>query len=636
MYLERFKDNIKLKDGMHDFNFISVINKKKRLPFRKFYIYHNTEIDHYTNEDRKIKILEVTENPKLEGTQIAVYIDPNGNLSFMIFKPHSRLSNEEVLEKAESTPPHRVKTFKFGNSLYVFGVLRFRYANMQTVNLAVGYDKSLTYQFKYLFSKKIRKFFREFTNKFFLPFHIGYAKIPLQDLFTKYNNSSEINNPLYIKSVNNNNLNYYYQLKFRGFDKYNRNHYVYSSKRYNLKKKEITTFLRKSISGQLVLVITDHLKFTVPLKEKIGKFLSIFTSKKKDVYFEKFSKGASELAFEVFKVALEAQDEDALFILSKENERFKELERYYGKDRVIAHNSIRAFKYIFKAKRLISSDLSTHILRSLYDNSKLLKKKILNTDKKIFLQHGISLATNVFERGYYNPRVPIAPDYIVTNSDLESFMFHQYTDYQPSQLIQEGTPNLDLYVKNTYPQDEITFILTWRPWDLTGKIEKDSYLDRYLQFIELITNNAWFKDKNINIILHPKAREILEEQFPQTYENFKQYLYLDDIKDALLKSKVVITDYSSISFYAFTGGSNIIFFWGDKEKAESEYGAPNILQSYNAFGDIVNTIDSKLLSTIQLNYSQQQNSTYIERFKNLVEYTEGNNSLNVYNRIKGL
>lgn len=224
----------------------------------------------------------------------------------------------------------------------------------------------------------------------------------------------------------------------------------------------------------------------------------------------------------------------------------------------------------------------------------------------------------------------------MTNSDLESFMFHQYTDYQPSQLIQEGTPNLDLYVKNTYPQDEITFILTWRPWDLTGKIEKDSYLDRYLQFIELITNNAWFKDKNINIILHPKAREILEEQFPQTYENFKQYLYLDDIKDALLKSKVVITDYSSISFYAFTGGSNIIFFWGDKEKAESEYGAPNILQSYNAFGDIVNTIDSKLLSTIQLNYSQQQNSTYIERFKNLVEYTEGNNSLNVYNRIKGL
>lgn len=636
MYLESINENIYLQGNLHDFNYIKVVNKKSRLPFKKYYIYDNGSILRTSNPEKTIKVLEIINNPKIEGTNVVVYIDPHERVSFMIAKPHKVLPLEKVLEKAESNPPHRIFVFSFKKSIYILGIIRFRYANMKEVNLSVGYDKSLNYKFNYLFSKNIRKKFSEYTNKLFLPFHFGFSKIPFKDLLLKYDNSSEINNPLYIKSVTENNLNYYYQLKQKGFDKYNKQHYIYSTKRQTIIKKGISLFLRKSITGQLVIVMTDYLEPLIPIKEKIGKFLSFFTNKKKDVYFEKFSKGASESAYEVFKYAIKNNDEKAVFILDKNSYNYNNLIERFGKDKILAHNSIKSFKYIFKADRIISSDLPTHMFRSLYDNSKLLKKKILNNNKKIFLQHGVSLATNVFERGYYNPKVPIAPDYIVTNSKLETNLFKQYTGYKIEQLIETGTPNLDLYVNNKNDQYSISFILTWRPWDLTGDINKNSYLDRYLQFIKLLDENVFFKDKKINVILHPKAKEILEEQFPETFKSIEPYLYLTDIKDALLKSKVVITDYSSICFYAFAGGSNIIFFWGDKQYAEKQYGSQNILQSKNVFGDIVYSMNNEFVNIIKDNYNKTQPQEYITNFSKMVEFTQGNNTKNIYKKIKDI
>ena len=101
-----------------------------------------------------------------------------------------------------------------------------------------------------------------------------------------------------------------------------------------------------------------------------------------------------------------------------------------------------------------------------------------------------------------------------------------------------GTPNLDLYVKNTEKQTDITFMLTWRPWDLVGEISSNSYIDRYLQFIKLI-NELHFAE-NVNVILHPKAREILTEQFPDVLKSIEEYLYEGDIKEALMLSLIHI------------------------------------------------------------------------------------------------
>src|SRR5699024_12425868 len=102
----------------------------------------------------------------------------------------------------------------------------------------------------------------------------------------------------------------------------------------------------------------------------------------------------------------------------------------------------------------------------------------------------------------------------------------QYTKFKHNQLIKLGITNLDLYIQQQHSKKEdITFMLTWRPWDLTGKVEKDSYIDRYMQFIEIITNDSFYQNKNINIILHPKARLMLENQYTDVYDSMKKYIY---------------------------------------------------------------------------------------------------------------
>ena len=434
-YVNKNGNNYILKHPYSDANGKKVINNNRRMLFKKFYILKDEKVCILENyELEEITIIEEFDNSeKVPGTKVVIYLDPRNRLSFIIIKEHPILSDEKVIEKAESTPAQKLRIYSLKNSIYIVGVLRFRYANMKQINIALGYDKSLSYKHKYFFPKKIRKMLSETTNKLTLLSQLGYTKISKKELLNKYIETSEINLPAYIKSVTPENLNYYYPLKFDYRNEYSKKHYVYSSNSYQLDK-GIEYFVRKSISGQIVFVMTDYLKKSIKIKEKISKVLSLFGNKNKyDVYFEKFVQNASESAFEVFKESIAQGDKNSVYILDKENEHFNELQDIYGKNRMIAHNSVKSFYYIFKANKFISSDLVSHIQRRLYDNSSFIKSKILNTDKKIFLQHGVSLATNVFERGYYNKKVPIAPDYIVTNSRYESSYFIEYAKYDRSQ-----------------------------------------------------------------------------------------------------------------------------------------------------------------------------------------------------------
>lgn len=638
-YVKKKGDNLILNNGFHDANFVKKVNGKKRLPQKKFFIFKDEKIVRINNPSNDhIHILETHDNSnRRKNSLLVIYLDLYNRLSFIIIKPNHNYSLIEIIDKAESTPAQRLISFNFLNAQYILGVIRFRYANMENVNIALGYDKSLNYKFSYIFNEKLRIKNAEKTNNLSLLTHIGFTRIPKKDLLNKYIKSSEINLPVYIKSKNKNDLEYFYPLKFNYRHKYNKIHFIYSSISHRLNK-NIEYFLRKSVSGQLVFVITDHLRMSIKIKERIGKLFSLFgKAEKYDIYFEKFSKNAAESAFELFKEAMSNNDNNSKYILDSKNSNFKDLQNKYGKNNILAHNSIKSFKAIFQARSFISSDLVTHLQRRLYDNSQLLKKKILSNNRKVFLQHGPSLATNVFERGYFNKKVPICPDYMVTNSELESSYFMKYPKFRRNQLIQLGIPNLDLYIqKKDNKKEDITFMLTWRPWDLTGKVEKNSYIDRYMQFLDIIKNDSFYQNKNINVILHPKAKLMLENQFPEVYNNFQKYLYEGDIKDALLQSKVLITDYSSICYYAFAGGSNIIYFWGDKEIAENEYGSPNILQMDNRFGDVSFDITNSLNKLVKENYKINQRIEYRANYAKLIEYTSGNNTYNVYNAIKKL
>src|SRR5699024_8765511 len=138
--------------------------------YKKFYIYNFEGIVRMEKQtEETIEILEIYNNSnRVDGTILVVYIDPRGRLSFIITKRNARISLEQVIEKAESNPAHKLYTFSTFSHYYIMGIIRFRYTNMERVSIALGYDKSLNYEYQYIFPKRIREKFSESTNKLLL------------------------------------------------------------------------------------------------------------------------------------------------------------------------------------------------------------------------------------------------------------------------------------------------------------------------------------------------------------------------------------------------------------------------------------------------------------------------------------
>ena len=89
------------------------------------------------------------------------------------------------------------------------------------------------------------------------------------------------------------------------------------------------------------------------------------------------------------------------------------------------------------------------------------------------------------------------------------------------------------------------------------------------------------------IIGHPLLKEFLRKHEDEL--SFSRYVSFADKYDDLLKeTRVLITDWSSISYDAFYRGSNVIFYWEEKEDCLAHYGGKTklMLTDELVFGDV--------------------------------------------------
>ena len=97
--------------------------------------------------------------------------------------------------------------------------------------------------------------------------------------------------------------------------------------------------------------------------------------------------------------------------------------------------------------------------------------------------------------------------------------------------------------------------------------------------------------------------------------------------DVLKDTKVLITDYSSIAYDAFYRGSNVIFYWEEKEECMEAYGPSTklMLHEDNVFGDICYNA-SQLKRILNKNLTGTQVQEYIDRYQKIVTYHDGQNT----------
>jgi CDP-glycerol glycerophosphotransferase (TagB/SpsB family) len=161
---------------------------------------------------------------------------------------------------------------------------------------------------------------------------------------------------------------------------------------------------------------------------------------------------------------------------------------------------------------------------------------------------------------------------------------------------------------------------TWRPWEFADsrvEAENTRYYKMLTEMLEAIPTNL--KDRTI-IIPHPLVQDILKDTSLSHY--FADNQSIDEI---LRDVSLLITDYSSIAYDTFSRGSNVIFWWKEKEYCMDKYEAHLMLNEKNTFGDIVYNKE-ELKKAIKENYNKKQNKIYKRRYKEIVQFDDNKNT----------
>lgn len=360
---------------------------------------------------------------------------------------------------------------------------------------------------------------------------------------------------------------------------------------------------------------------------------SLITPKHKPiVLFEKESSRYEESASIVYERLLESGYDNAYFILDKDYKHWDEIPDKYKKN-ILKRFSFKHYYNLFAAKTFISSEMLSHSLE-ISSSSKLFQNKIVNGFKNyVFLQHGVMymVSLNSESRMFFRRRSDLGIQRVVVSSSLEAQHFTGYTPYTDEEIYVSGLPKFD----KSYLSDDanlITIMLTWRPWEYVSAVQ-DFSKTKYYQMLSRIISSIPKKYLDRVVVLpHPRLTElVMNKTEDEVWKHFLPDVKYDDI---LKKTKILITDYSSISYDAFYRGSNIIFCWGEKDECMKEYGgdAKLMLTEDLAFGPV--TYNEKIGNLVSEMYESEQEEKYIENYRKIVEFHDNQNTNRVIEMMK--
>ena len=95
----------------------------------------------------------------------------------------------------------------------------------------------------------------------------------------------------------------------------------------------------------------------------------------------------------------------------------------------------------------------------------------------------------------------------------------------------------------------------------------------------------------------------------------------------LSRTRLFVTDYSSIAYDAFYRGASVVFFWKDKDECMKEYGksAHLMLTEDLAFGDICMT-EEELRASVRESYDNPPKQEYEDNYRKIVAFHDGKNT----------
>lgn len=399
------------------------------------------------------------------------------------------------------------------------------------------------------------------------------------------------------------------------------------SKIYSIDGKS-SFYLRQSKFNKLYFTVrltnrTDS--FIENLKINIAYYLSKFV--KKDIYllYEKDSARYEESASVLYERLIDMGYKNAFFILDVHSPHYQNIQEKYKKN-ILPKYSFKHYFYFFVSHHFFGSELMVHAMELRIMNKHVLEKIEATDVNYVFLQHGVMymISLDSESRNYFQPRKDGKGKFrVVTSSKMEARHFTELGGYNQEQVLITGLPKYDRNVLNE-DANKIVVMPTWRAWEYNTATThfKETPYYKMLERIESVIPDSL--KENLIILPHPLFyKAAANNEFP-----LKKYMKFNVKYDEILRTtKVLITDYSSIAYDAFYRGCNVIFYWEELADCLLNYGKNTklMLNKDNVFGDICYNKE-ELSKVINQNYSSCQNSIYLTRYNQLVDFHDGKNT----------
>lgn len=376
------------------------------------------------------------------------------------------------------------------------------------------------------------------------------------------------------------------------------------------------------------------------LKFNIAKFIAAKSVQKNNIVLvgERLGQTANDTSYYYFKHTQEKKSTDLAhyFVIEKNAETIKNLAPYKN---VVHYGSLKHFIIFHKAAAYIFSDSMRDVLHQWRRVSHQFSDK-----KKVFLQHGIFATSRA--KGYYDKnsmqRRNELPDKFIVSSDFEKKLICEQFGFENNEVSVTGLSRFDSLPKfRKKTNNQILILLTWRDW-LSQKnateFEKSQYFKKIYELIthpKLISFIQTHKTKII-MCLHHKMHKHLN-MLDKSIEIEMVQMNNTDIQQLIIKSDLMVTDYSSTSFDMLYQKKPVLFYWFDQQQFFASRGGPLVCPINGIPGPILNNANDLINTIIEYkNNNFKISQEQLRTSRKFFSHTDNNNSMRIEKTVSGL
>ena len=406
------------------------------------------------------------------------------------------------------------------------------------------------------------------------------------------------------------------------------NEYAIHIRRDNYSNLVLVKRLKEPIEDTFRFKVLEN-KFSSFLMYQFSKLFKKISHKKINLYYEKYAGKVEEGAFDLCKKCVSSDNSKNYFIITKDSPDYEPIKDF---DFVVTKFSLKYYWLIYNADSFISSDAPLHlsIIRS---NNKFLRKSLLEK-KFVFLQHGVTYLKAHQKNSAYRNEKEAEPDYMVAGSEKEKEVICEMLNIPEERIWNTGLPifdTIDYKHINNDSDDVITIMLTWKPYEEhLYDFRESSYYQSVIETYDMLSK--YIDTNKIYIIPHPKVFDLLMST------DMKNNVWQGPISEILKLSKLLITDYSSVSFNTFYQGGGVVFYQPDLRLYEKMNGelVPNDDEYIGKRAFNIDQLEDILRETIddgKIDLNKIRTKEFEEIHESINEFSDGKNIERVYNKL---